>query len=137
MQSNNELKFTAQETKKYCQTQLEKIRSEIEDAIDRALKRGFGVDQTGCLILDYLDARIERLENETLETKFDVETLNVGAVEIHPDTLVVDWDCNMGFGRCVFTYDNHTQKWNVESERMSENFVRALLNKTFETLVLT
>lgn len=63
---------------------------------------------------------------------FNAETLKINCIDFYPETLLVSWECNLGFGQCEFSYDNRAGKWSVHAECMSDNFVQALINKIFE-----
>ena len=63
--------------------------------------------------------------------KFDKGTLEVTCIDFYPETLVVSWECNLGFGQCEFSYDTRCNKWTIKSEYMSKEFVEALIEKMF------
>lgn len=136
VEKNNDFKFTTQQVKRYCQKELSIVRGEIEDILERATNNNSANEFFYDAILGYLDNRIKRLDDEEVEIKFDAKTLVIDEVEIYPSTLIISWTCNMGFGQCTFTYNDYTQEWHVESEEMSEDFVRELLKKTFEKLII-
>lgn len=136
VENKNELKLSIPEVKKYCQKELIMVRGEIEDILERATNNSSTNEAFYDAILNYLDDRVERLDDEELEIKFDAKTLVINEVEIYPSTLIISWTCNMGIGQCILTHSIHSQKWNVESEGMSEYFVRELLKKTFEKLII-
>ena len=59
-------------------------------------------------------------------------TLEITNIEFYEKTILVNWECNLGFGQCRFYYNELTNEWTVNSECMSEEFVNALIRKMFE-----
>lgn len=88
----------------------------------------------GALAAAYLELEKEFSRKSQLlkQKSLKYNTLEITNIEFYERTVLVNWECNLGFGQCEFYYDRLTNEWTVNSECMSEEFVNALIRKMFE-----
>ena len=63
---------------------------------------------------------------------YDVNTeMYICNQEYYPDCIgfQLNWTANVGFGQLTFIYNTKTKEWGYDSECMSEEFCKAVLDK--------
>lgn len=88
----------------------------------------------GALAAAYLELEKEFSRKSQLlkQKSLKYASLEITQIEFYDDTLLISWQCNLGFGQCELFYDQRTKEWTANSECMSEEFVNALIRKMFE-----
>ena len=49
--------------------------------------------------------------------------------------LQISWESNIGFGQLTFIYDPESETWDCDTECMSEEFCKAVLNKWLHSIL--
>ena len=68
---------------------------------------------------------------------YDVEAEMYKANEHFPNTMVfrLNWTANLGFGELNFYYDTEKNEWECDSECMSKEFCKVVLDKWLEDMM--